>query len=289
MEREADEMDPALQTLFVDPVEKDLLEYVGEYKGDRWWNGFLVGSKSCYQVIRGIADFVGWACKEGPFFKDIGTFLGLWDKLWGMPEVKSACEEIACVQGPILEVAAGLGGGFVPGLLKLEENLIILMNDLDIRVLEDWRCFSSRGVEKIGRSLSFSAFDAKQMPIREGSFSAVTSLGGFSNIDSDHVSAVREAFRVLRRGGLLCILEGWFSKKEISSFMPDAIDDMERSPPGLLGEEGWESALKEAGFKVLEKLDVSSPFLRYYSNQILLLFSYNRLEPKFSLLKAIKP
>ena len=285
-------LDPSLQTIFVDPVRKDGLKYVGEYVHGRWWNGFLVGNGVRYQVVRGIPDFVGLPCPEGPIFNKIEPFIRLWYNLWDISEIRKACKEIAFVDGPLLEVAAGLGGGFVPGLLRLKQDLIILMNDRDMRVLEDWRCFSSRknAVDKAGQiSLSFSAFDAEKMPIRDGSFSAVTSLGGFNNIDSNQINAVREAFRVLRRDGLLYLLEGWFEREEISRIMPGLVHYIERFYPGLLRGESLESILEDAGFRILERLEISSPWLRYYSNQVLLILSFNRLKPKFSLIKAIKP
>jgi len=287
-------LDPTLQTLFVDPVERVELKYEGECVSNRWWNGFLIGKRARYRVIRGIADFIGCSCPEGPIFNKFGLFIRLWDDLWEISEIRRACKDVACFDGPLLEVAAGPGGGFVPGLLRAKPDLIILMSDIDIRVLEDWRCFSSKSKtsanDKIGRiSLSFSSFDAQKMPLRDDSFSAVTSLGGFNNIDSNQVRAAKEAFRVLRSGGLLYVLEGWFSKEEISKTLSGMVNHIERLYPGLFGEEGLESIVRDAGFRVLERLEVSSPLLRYYSNQILDLLTSNRLEPKFTLLKAIKP
>jgi SAM-dependent methyltransferase len=115
-------------------------------------------------------------------------------------------DELTTFDGPILEVAAGPGGGSVLAILQPSPQAPLMFNDISVPVVALWRDFFAE--HGIGPNVCFSAFDAARVPLRGESMAAVTSSAGFGNMDLKAQSeAIHEAFRVLRPGGLLCAEE----------------------------------------------------------------------------------
>lgn len=123
----------------------------------------------------------------------IGVVAQNWKTANGMRDSDIA-RAIAAVDGPICEVAAGPGGGFMPRVRQLNGRARILLNDLSPGVLALWsRFLSAHGLDG---GLCFAAFDATRPALRPGCLAAVSSLGGFSSIVPreviPHLEAVRQ-------------------------------------------------------------------------------------------------
>ncbi len=158
---------------------------------------------------------------------------------------KRLCDELANVNGPILEVAAGPGGGNLSPVLRRNPNASILVTDIVPQILELWQAFL---LEKaLGQNVSFAAFDAKEMPIRDNSIAAVSSAGGFDNI-ANHDLAIREAVRVLLPGGRLFAFEFAFDLSDIARLPLSMRDSMATESPATV--RGWRSLLEDAGLRL---------------------------------------
>jgi len=114
-------------------------------------------------------------------------------------------DRVAQMDGLVIDVGTGPGGSiFAPLLKRCGENLQLVANDLGEPVMRGlYRHFRRAG---LAERLSCLVFDARQMPFRDESADAVTSVVGFVNIRRC-VEALREAFRVLRKGGQLITVE----------------------------------------------------------------------------------
>lgn len=161
------------------------------------------------------------------------------------------CDALSRVEGPILEVAAGPGGGNLAPVLQRHPAARLIANDRSWRVLRLWEEFLRE--EGDFPNVRLVAFDARRMPLRDGSLAAISSVGGFTEVTAGDVSdatageaALAEAFRVLRSGGRLFALEATLES-----------DDWDRIPADVRA--GWEAAgltrglgpaLVRAGFHV---------------------------------------
>jgi len=203
-------------SVLADPDTGGDLVFEGAAEGDYWVSGVLRSRETGaeYPVIEGVAVFTlgvdtGWsdgdveALRRGEWIKRnweeqlsrVGRG-GFWDCF---------CREIAGIRGFILDVASGLGGGFTPCILYYNDEARLLVNDVEYRVLLEWRRFL-KSVNR-GKYVGFLAADARKLPIKSNSLDAVVSAGGFSNIPVCD-AALREAFRVLKPGGRLYMAEG---------------------------------------------------------------------------------
>ncbi len=152
--------------------------------------GAVVGA-----VHDSVIDLTGCADVWDPDLEELernGVIEQNWKYANGMRD-SGIAREIAAVDGPICEVAAGPGGGFMPRVRQLNPRARILINDLSRGVLALWsRFLSAQGLDG---GLCFAAFDATRPALRPGCLAAVSSLGGFSNIAPaeviPHLDAVR--------------------------------------------------------------------------------------------------
>lgn len=159
------------------------------------------------------------------------------------------CDRLSCVDGPILEVAAGPGGGNVSPVLHRNPNAHLIMNDWSYRVLRLWREFLSSHGEY--PNLCYATFDARRMPLRAGTVSAISSSGGFSEIASSGAGeqVLEEAFRVLRTGGRMYCMESSVHSDDWNRLPSDIRTRWEAVQlPG-----GFGQALSRAGFELISE------------------------------------
>ncbi len=67
--------------------------------------------------------------------------------------------EISSSNGLILDVASGPGGGFVPCIPYYNDDAYVIVNDIEYRILLEWRRFS-KSIGR-GRYVDFLAADAE--------------------------------------------------------------------------------------------------------------------------------
>lgn len=101
--------------------------------------------------------------------------------------------------------------------------------------------------KKLEGKVSFRVADAQDLPFKDSTFDAVISESVTVFI-KDKKKALREYFRVVKKGGYVGINEStWIKKplpKEILDYTHEAFDDVEFSSPSE-----WEKMLKDSGLK----------------------------------------
>jgi ubiquinone/menaquinone biosynthesis C-methylase UbiE len=102
------------------------------------------------------------------------------------------------VEGEVLELAAGTARNlaFYPQGIKLTA----------VELSPEMAAIGRKRAEELGRSIDLRVGDVQKLDLSDESFDTVTCTLGFCTIP-DTTAAAREAFRVLRRGGRLLLLE----------------------------------------------------------------------------------
>lgn len=138
----------------------------------------------------------------------------------------------------------------MPMVLERNPQAVMLVNDFEYRMLAEWKTFlASRG---LGQGLSFACFDACNMPIASASVDCVSSHGCLCNIIFHKELAVKEAFRVLRPGGVLVAIEGQVVQPPVDVILgvlaDPAMGGIWMMMPGLIT--GWAALAESVGFMV---------------------------------------
>lgn len=174
------------------PGETNPLVFRGEECGDELFNGYFVTQEEdevpempIGLVVDGIGAF-GSPCADWPSDAVKSLIKGKWIYHNWSNEIESAndesslrkpfCDTLAHMDGPVLEIAAGPGGGNMAPILTRNHEAWLIVNDWSFRVLSLWKHFV--GLENFP-SLSFAAFDARHMPLRDACLAAISSSGGF--------------------------------------------------------------------------------------------------------------
>lgn len=213
-----------------------------------------------YPVVDGIPNFVdpsvkAWTEEEMKEIRKGKWIERNWKSQTQQMQTKSKrsnfCQRIAESDGIILDVASGPGGGSMPGIVYFNPNAKVLMNDLGVRVLQEWQAFLRKN--KIGPNVCFAAFDATCMPIRSETFDIVASSGGFGNIAGTN-KALQEAFRILKKDGILFMADGTVKKEDFSQFPKEVQLEWKTRLPALVN--GYKRILKDAGFSIISYEEV---------------------------------
>ena len=204
---------------FVVPILHKKLIYQGTMQNNAWVDGKLVSGDTLFifPVVGGVPIFVdiGFdnvsvvfdALRKGEGIdRELGYIRHNWKQIAEILKEKPESPWIRFARmisretGLIVDIAAGLGGGFVPAVLNLNPDARILISDIDPLVLAAWKSFLRNKYPYV----SYACFDATRMPLRSESVDVVVSSGGFGNIPYNHI-ALLEAYRVLRRLSLIHI------------------------------------------------------------------------------------
>lgn len=143
----------------------------------------MAGAATVGTVHDGVVDLTsspdGWDSNLLEQFARDGVIEQNWNRSNGKGDSDIA-RELAALDGPICEVAAGPGGGFMPRVRQLNPQARIMVNDVSPSLLTLWsRFLSGQGLDD---GLCFAAFDATRSVLRPGCLAAVSSLSGFCNI-----------------------------------------------------------------------------------------------------------
>lgn len=219
-----------------------------------WWNGeMLLPTRPLAETVEGVIDYTFgadfWPRAHLRELDQNGIIAANWQGEWEHTKRSVArqrlCQLALETGGPVLELAAGPGGGNLSPLLHLSPGANIIVNDLERRLLIRWRDFFQQN--HLGQNVVFAAFDACQMPLADGQIACVSAVGGFSSLLGDSLQALRECKRVLQPNGWLLLSE--------LVLTPDSLDKL---PDSLLN--SWSNLewlllrgpelLRQAGFRV---------------------------------------
>lgn len=172
------------------------------------------------------------------------------------PLGRAAAVRIAERGGSILELGAGPGGGFMPYVLAVKPDAGIVVSDLSPTVVRLWKAFLDRELDS--PYLSFAAFNFCQIPFRDNSFDVVTDRGGIANaMDArgnaeDKGRALREAYRVLKPGGLLVTTSGFVTRETAAALPKNAREALQDQFPDVFQDLYEETVL--AGFSKIDSV-----------------------------------
>jgi len=230
------------------------LTFRGERDGTELLEGAIrADGAEVTRVRNGVACFVHGA---GEFtreqirqFRDSGLIARNWANETEKAEAdqlrRKLCAQLADVEGAVLEVAAGPGGGNMAPLLHRCRRGRLIVSNISEEVLALWREF----LFDQGRAgdVCLAAFDARDMPVRNGSIAAASNVAGFANIPQPE-KAVRETFRVLKPDGVLCSINLMVDPEDWARMPVHLRRRWEKKVPGFVA--GETEILTDAGFRI---------------------------------------
>lgn len=153
--------------------------------------------------------------------------------------------------GMILEIGAGPGGGFMPCLLRRAPEAAVIVSDLSPTVVREWkRCLE----KEIGSpNISYAVFNFCRMPLRDGTIDVVSDFGGIANtVEGEKAQALKEAWRVLKPGGLLVTATGFVTRDSFAQLPREVQTVLLRQRPDIL--EDLYADTVQAGFETIDSV-----------------------------------
>lgn len=226
------------------------LEFVGTRDGDELLDGaLLAGDRKVGQVIGGVACFCddNWPAEELTRIMTPEWLAMKWrdQAADAGPPVRGAfCDELAALDGVVVEIATGPGGGNMPGVLQRNRRAMLIANDTSLGVLSHWHEFI-RG-RNLADGICFAAFDARTMVLRDRTVAAISGIVAFGNIG--RLAVFHEAFRVLQPGGALYSCDMIVDSDDWRQLPETFRAQEEERSPGFA--RGIIAPLKGAGFRI---------------------------------------
>lgn len=166
------------------------------------------------------------------------------------PLMDAVGAQIAKCGGIILEIGAGPGGGYMPYVLKADPDATVIISDLSPTIVQEWKLFLDQAMD--APNLWYAAFDFCDMPFADNSIDIISDGGGIGNCEGEKAKALKEAYCVLKPGGMLITSTGFVNKETLSS-LPDRVQNilLEKRPD--IFEDLYEDTVL-AGFRKIDSV-----------------------------------
>lgn len=153
-------------------------------------------------------------------------------------------------KGLILEIGAGPGGGFMPYILRNNPDATIIISDLSPTIVCEWKRFLDNELDS--PNIYYAAFDFCDIPFSDGCIDAISDGGGIGNAEGDKGKALKEAYRVLKPGGLLVTSTGFVTKETLAALPESSQKVLKEKRPDIF-EDLYEKTVL-AGFKKIDSI-----------------------------------
>jgi ubiquinone/menaquinone biosynthesis C-methylase UbiE len=157
--------------------------------------------------------------------------------------------------GIILEICAGPGGGFVPATLLINYNAKIMISDLCPTVVREWYNHFNK-MNNPPPNIEYAAFNVCDMPFQDGCIDVVSGSAAIINVEGDRDKALKEVFRVLKKGGMFVFDYIFVTKEFYDRMQPHIQKAIKEKYPTIF----WDALdiFDELGFTSVETAHTSS-------------------------------
>ncbi len=160
-------------------------------------------------------------------------------------------ENISSRGGTVLEIGAGPGGGFMPYILKANPDSTVIVSDLSPTVVREWKKYLDENFQS--PSIYYCVTDFCNMPFYSDSIDTISDGGGIGNCEQgSKAKALKEAYRVLKPGGLLVTSTGFVNKETLASLPSDVQETLKLKRPDIFEDLYEETVL--AGFSKIDSI-----------------------------------
>ena len=234
------------------------------YKDKTWKDGILKSNETNYKVSNG-SPFFGSECEGDQFTdEDIKSWTtgGHFKRVWKESGIHNdfyndthhlLTDEISSLNLPIMEIACWPNMGLIPHVVSKNNTIPCLATDACPQIIETWQSYLSEN--PINTNISFASFNAVSMPIRSNSVDVITSNLGFSSLryaGVDCENGIKEAFRVLKKGGYIFAIEGEYDDMSLVNKVFELWNQHNWYANNKLK---WRERFEKAGFEIVyEKL-----------------------------------
>lgn len=146
-------------------------------------------------------------------WKDDISFLG--------KRKKEVLDMVSACKGLVMEIGAGPGCGFMREILQVNPDVNAIIIDLSPFVVKEWKRVLDQ--ELNSPSISYAAFNFCDMPLPDGCIDIITDGGGiFNTEEGTKEKALKEAYRVLKPGGVLITSVAFVNKETLYALPMEA-------------------------------------------------------------------